>query len=117
MYVSVLVIALNRIWRSNTISFASKFKLYKSLVTSILLYGCETKTLLAASEERIQAFESKSLRKLLCTSYLEHKTNDWVRSKINFIVGPQQPLLSLSRDGNLHGSDMSHATTASSKQS
>ena len=82
MYVSVLVIALNRIWRSNTISFASKFKLYKSLVTSILLYGCETKTLLAASEERIQAFESKSLRKLLCTSYLEHKTNDWVRSKI-----------------------------------
>ena len=31
---------LNRIWRCNTISFASKFKLYKSLVTSILLYGC-----------------------------------------------------------------------------
>ena len=31
---------LNRIWRCNTISFASKFKLYKTLVTSILLYGC-----------------------------------------------------------------------------
>ena len=31
---------LNRIWRCNTlISLASKFKLYKSLVTSILLYG------------------------------------------------------------------------------
>ena len=28
---------LNRIWRCNTISFASKFKLYKSLVTSIHL--------------------------------------------------------------------------------
>ena len=26
----------NRIWRCNTISFASKFKLYKSLVTPIL---------------------------------------------------------------------------------
>ena len=39
---------LNRIWRCNTlISLASKFKLYKSLVTSILLYGCETWTLLA----------------------------------------------------------------------
>ena len=25
--------------------------------------------------------------------YLEHKTNDWVRSKINFLVGPQEPLL------------------------
>ena len=31
---------VKRIWRCNTISFASKFKLYKSLVTSILLYGC-----------------------------------------------------------------------------
>ena len=35
---------LNRIWRCNTISFASKFKLYKSLVTSVVLYGCETLT-------------------------------------------------------------------------
>ena len=26
-------------------------------------------------------------------SYLEHKTNDRVRSKINFFVGPQEPLL------------------------
>ena len=33
---------LNRIWPCNTISFAGRFKLYKSLVTSILLYGCET---------------------------------------------------------------------------
>ena len=38
---------LNRIWWRNTISFASKFKLYKSLVISILLYGCGTRTLLA----------------------------------------------------------------------
>ena len=31
---------LNRIWWCNTISFASKFKLYKSHVISVLLYGC-----------------------------------------------------------------------------
>ena len=31
---------LNGIGWCNTISFASKFKLYKSLVTSINLYGC-----------------------------------------------------------------------------
>ena len=35
----VAVVRLNRIWRCNTISFASKFKLYKSLVSSILHYG------------------------------------------------------------------------------
>ena len=42
---------LNRIWRCNTTSFASKFKLYESLVASILLYGCETWALLADSEK------------------------------------------------------------------
>ena len=35
------VAKLNKVWRCNTISFKSKFKLYKSLVISILLYGCE----------------------------------------------------------------------------
>ena len=55
----------DRIWWFNTISFASKFKLYKSLVTSIHLYGCETWTLLADSEKWIQAFVTKCMRKLL----------------------------------------------------
>ena len=47
---------LNRIWLCNTIGFASKFKLYKSFVTSILLYGCETWTLLADSEKKDPIF-------------------------------------------------------------
>ena len=38
---------LNRIWWCNTISFSNKFKLYKSLGISTILYGCETWTLLA----------------------------------------------------------------------
>ena len=57
------VATLNRIWRCNTISFTGKFKLYKFLVTSILFYGFETWTLLADSEERIQAFLPKHMRK------------------------------------------------------
>ena len=47
----------------------------------------------ADSEKRIQNFETKCLRKLLLISYLEHKTNRWARNKINFLVGPQKPLL------------------------
>ena len=54
---------------NRTISFASKLKLYKSVVASILLFGCEIWTLLANSEKRIQAFETKSLRKLLRMSH------------------------------------------------
>ena len=44
---------------------------------------------------KIQAFETKCPRKLLRISYLKHKTNDWVRSKINFLVGPEEPLLKI----------------------
>ena len=36
------------------------------------------------------------LRKLLLISYLEHETNDWVRSKINFLVDPRKPLLAIT---------------------
>ena len=110
------VARLNRIRQRNTISFASKFMLYESLITFILPYGCGTWNLLADSEKGIQAFESKCLRKLTGVSFLEHKINDWVRSKINFPVGPNL-FWQLSRDGHLHGSGMSHATTASPKPS
>ena len=44
-------------------------------------------------EKRIQALETKCLRKLLLISFLEHTTNDLVRSKINVLVGPQEILL------------------------
>ena len=40
------------------------------------------------TEKRIQTFETKFMRKLLCISYSEHKTNDCVRSKINFLLDP-----------------------------
>ena len=83
---------LDRLWKSN-INFPVKIKLYKSLVVSILLYGCETWTLLAETEKKIQAFETKSLRKLLRISYREHKTNTFVRNRVENLVGPQEPLL------------------------
>ena len=43
--------------------------------------------------EKIQAFETKCERRLLPISYLEHKTNDWVRSKITYLADPQEPVL------------------------
>ena len=84
--------SLQKIWRSNT-SFKTKYKLYHSLVLSTLLYGCETWTLMADTEKRIQAFEMKCMRKLLRISYLERKTNKFVRARVQSFVGPREPLL------------------------
>ena len=45
--------------------------------------------------DRIQAFKTECLRKLLCISNLKHKTYDQAWSKISFLVGPQEPLLAI----------------------
>jgi hypothetical protein len=44
-------------------------------------------------EKRLQAFETKCLRRLLKFSYLDRKTNDFVRSEVYSLVGYQEPLL------------------------
>ena len=50
-------------------------------------------TLLVDSENGIQVFEIKCLRKLVRISYLEHKVNDWVRNEINSLMVSQDPLM------------------------
>ena len=85
---------LATIWKSNTISFRVKVRLYKSLVLSTLLYGCESWTLTADTERRIQSFENKCYRRMLHISYREHRTNDYVSQLVTTHAGEQEPLLS-----------------------
>ena len=72
-------------WKSN-ISFQTKFKLYKSLLASTLLYGCETWHCLLTQKEhrcsRQNVFENKCLRTLLRISYWKYKTNEYVWNKV-----------------------------------
>lgn len=70
------VTAWFRISHSHKIRFNTKYSLYKSLIVPVLLYGCDTWTLLTEAERRIRAFESKCSRKLLQISYKEHRTKD-----------------------------------------
>ena len=91
------LVTLTRTWRSNTLSFARKLKLLKALVIFTLLYASEILALLPESKQRLQTFETECMRKLLRISYIEHKTSDWVRRKINFLVDPQEPLVTTDR--------------------
>ena len=64
-----------------------------SLVTSIFLYACESRTLTAELQRRIQAMEMRCYRKILRTSYKDHVTNEEVRAKIQQAIGPLEDLL------------------------
>ena len=50
---------LKIIWRDKYISLASKVKLMRTLILSTFLYACETWTLTAEIERRIQALEMR----------------------------------------------------------
>ena len=86
---------LKPVWNDRSISFSSKIRLVRSLVTSIFLYVCESWTLTAELQRRIQATEMKCYRKILLISYKDHATNEEVRAKIQQAIGPHEDLLTI----------------------
>ena len=67
----------------------------RSLVTSIFLYACESWTLTAELQRRIQAMEMNCYHKILHISYKDHVTNEEVRAKIQQAIGPHEDLLAI----------------------
>ena len=66
-----------------------------SLVTSILLYACESWTLTAELQRRIQAMEIRCYHKILRISYKDHVTNEEVHAKIQQAIGTHEDLLTI----------------------
>ena len=62
---------------------------------SIFLYACESWTLTAELQRRIQAMEMRCYRKILHSSYKDHVTNEEVRAKIQQAIGPKKDLLTI----------------------
>ena len=65
---------LKPIWIDKSISLSSKIRLMRSLVTSIFLYACESWTVTAELQRRIQTMEMRCYRKILLISYKDHVT-------------------------------------------
>ena len=69
----------------------------RSLVTSIFLYACESWTLTAELQRRIQAMEMRGYCKILSISYKDHVTNEEVRAKIQQAIDPHDLLTIVKR--------------------
>ena len=68
-----------------------------SLVTSIFLYACESWTLTAELQRRIQVMKMRCYRKILHISYKDHVTNEEVRAKIQQAIGLHKDLTIVKR--------------------
>ena len=85
---------LDIIWKDKAIKLSSKIRLMRSLINSVFLYACETWTLTAELEKRVQALEIRYFRRLLSISYKNHITNEEVRNRIKQASGLYEDLLS-----------------------
>ena len=86
---------LKPVWVDKRIYLSSKIRLMRSLVKSIFLYACESWTLTAELQGRIQAKEMRRYRKILHISNKDHVTNEEVRAKIQQAIRPYEDLLTI----------------------
>ena len=66
-------------------------------VTSIILYACESWTLTAELQGRIQTMKMRCYRKILCISNKDHVTNEEARAKIQQAIGPHEDLTTVKK--------------------
>ena len=75
------------------VALSPKIQVMCSLVISIFLYACESWTLTAELQRRIEAMEMRCYRKILHISYKDHVTNEEVCAKMQQAIGRHEDLL------------------------
>ena len=88
-------------WGDKNISLASKVKLIRTLILSTSLYACESWTLTAKLERRIQALVMRCYRRLLNISYKDHVKKEEIRYRIQNAIGVHNYLLTMVKTSKL----------------
>lgn len=90
-----IIAATEAMVRQQNLDFSTKFRLYKSLIVPIMLYGWKTWTLLPKQERQIQAFDMKCFRILVEWWLLTVSTSNFWR--FTSTAGSPDGPLSLTR--------------------
>ena len=91
---------LKTVWKDRKITSKHRIQILRSIVTSTFLYACETWTLTAELERRVQTFEIK-YRKIFGISFRDRITNEDVRNRVRSAIGPHDDLLSIVKTRKL----------------
>ena len=74
---------LDSILKSRDITLSTKFRLIKSMVFLVVMYGCESWTIKKAEHRRIDAFELWCWRRLLIVPWTEGRSNQSALKEIS----------------------------------
>ena len=110
------MVMLTTILNSKDIRFKLKYNRYRSLVLSILYYGCESWTISALSIKKQQGFENKSHRKLLRITYKEMKTNEYNKDVMISLLVHMNQYYSPAAEENYNGTVIQLDMTTSVKK-
>ena len=72
---------MSNIWKDKSITLATKKRLLNSLVFPIATYGLECWVMKASDRKRLESFELWCYRRILCISWTERKTDEFVLGK------------------------------------
>ena len=100
---------LKAVWQSGNLSVHTKVRLYKTLVRSILIYGCESWYRTVTSDSKLLAFENKALRRILGIKWHQRIPNTTIREITQLSLITEDVMLTrwkwmghvLRRDGRL----------------
>ena len=71
----------NALWKRRCISRQTKLRMYRALVSSVLLYGSETWNLTIRDYTRLNAFDMSCLRRLENVKWYQHVRNITIRQQ------------------------------------
>ena len=92
---------LKTVGKDRKINSKHRIQILRSIVTSTFLYACETWTLTAELEWRIQTFEMRCYMKIFGISFRDRITNEDVRNRVRAAIGPHNDLLSIVKTRKL----------------
>ena len=73
---------LHAVSGSKQVTRSTKVRLVRALVWSVVTYGSEGWIIHKAEEKQIEAFEMWCYRRVLRVSWIDHRTNEWVLSRL-----------------------------------
>ena len=81
---------LASVWRQRRLSLSTKFRIYRSCVLSVLLYGCQTWTVRKSELKILEAFHMQNQRRILGIRWF-----DFVRNETVSAISKLEPVSSI----------------------
>ena len=89
------MINLDSILKSRDITFSTKVHLFKAMVYSVVMNGCESWTIKRAEHQRIDAFELWCWRRLLRVPWTARRSNQFILKEFSSGISLEGMMLKL----------------------